>query len=241
MLAGVTNTPVRKAPRRPPGRPRAEESPASLEEIFRVSLKAFATLGYDGVSLRMLNRELGGSHNLLNGRFGSKEALWYATVDWAFAPLAQRVATAFDPTLTDPLEQVRIFIRVFLLYSADHPELLGLMNIEGQQDTERLAYIFNTYIEPAMEPMRRLLDHLVAEGRIRPVPLSTFHFILTHGAAGTFTLAPLARLFSQLDNRDAATPQEHAELSADFIVRGLRADLVDPEPASAKGRRRQRN
>jgi hypothetical protein len=37
------------------------------------------------------------------------------------------------------------------------------------------------------------------------------------------------------------TPQEHAELSADFIVRGLRADLVDPEAASAKGRRRQRN
>lgn len=232
---------MRKAPRRPPGRPRAEESPASLEEIFRVSLKAFATLGYDGVSLRMLNRELGGSHNLLNGRFGSKEALWYATVDWAFAPLAQRVATAFDPTLTDPLEQVRIFIRVFLTYSADHPELLGLMNIEGRQDTERLAYVFNSYIEPAMKPLRRLLDHLVAEGRIRPVPLGTFHFILTHGAGGPFTLEPLARLFSQIDPRGAVTPQEHAELSADFIVRGLRTDPVAPEALSSKRRRQQRN
>jgi AcrR family transcriptional regulator len=40
-----------------------------------VALRAFATLGYDGVVLRTLNRELGGSHNLLNGRFGSKEAL----------------------------------------------------------------------------------------------------------------------------------------------------------------------
>jgi TetR/AcrR family transcriptional regulator len=235
------SSPVRKAPRRPPGRPRAEESPASLDEIFRVSLKAFATLGYDGVSLRTLNRELGGSHNLLNGRFGSKEALWYATADWAFAPLAQRVATAFDPTLTDPLEQVRIFIRVFLMYSADHPELVGLMNIEGQQDTERLAYIFNTYIEPAMEPLRRLLDHLVAEGRIHPVPLSTFHFILTHGAGGLFTLEPLARHLSQIDDRGAVTPQEHAELSADFIVRGLRVDSAEPAVASSKSRRRQRN
>jgi TetR/AcrR family transcriptional regulator len=235
------SSPVRKAPRRPPGRPRADESPASLDEIFRVSLKAFATLGYDGVSLRMLNRELGGSHNLLNGRFGSKEALWYATVDWAFAPLAQRVATAFDPTLTDPLEQVRIFIRVFLMYSADHPELVGLMNIEGQQDTERLAYIFNTYIEPAMQPLRRLLDHLVAEGRIQPLPMSTFHFILTHGAGGPFTLEPLARHFSRIDDREAVTPQEHAELSADFIIRGLRADPAEPVVPSSKGRRRQRN
>jgi AcrR family transcriptional regulator len=237
----VTKSQLRKAPRRPPGRPRAEESPASLDEIFRVSLKAFATLGYDGVSLRMLNRELGGSHNLLNGRFGSKEALWYATVDWAFGPLAQQVITAFDPTLTDPLEQVRIFIRVFLTYSAEHPELLGLMNIEGRQDTERLAYIFNNYIEPAMKPLQRLLDHLVSEGRIRPVPLGTFHFILTHGAGGPFTLEPLARLFSQIDPRGSVTPQEHAELSADFIVRGLRADIVETTASAPKGRRRQRS
>jgi AcrR family transcriptional regulator len=195
-----------------------------LDEIFGVSLKAFTTLGYDGVSLRMLNRELGGSHNLLNGRFGSKEALWYATVDWAFAPLAQRVASAFDPTLSDPLEQVRMFIRVFLMYSADHPELLGLMNIEGRQDTERLTYIYDTYIEPAMKPLRRLLDHLAAEGRIRQIPPSTFHFLLTHGAGAPFTLAPLARHFSRIDPLGPRAVRAHAELCADFIVRGLQAD-----------------
>src|SRR6201993_5559380 len=67
--------------RRPKGRPRAEDAPASLDEILGAALRAFATHGYDGVSLRTLNRELGASHNLLHGRFGSKEALWYATVD----------------------------------------------------------------------------------------------------------------------------------------------------------------
>jgi AcrR family transcriptional regulator len=211
-----------------------------LEQIFSVALRAFATLGYDGVSLRALNSELGGSHNLLNGRFGSKETLWYATVDWAFAPLAQRVATAFDPTLTDPLEQVRRFIRVFLLYSADHPELLGLMNVEGRQDTERLAYIYNTYIEPAWEPVQRLLDHLVDEGRIRAMPMSTFHFLLTHGAGGPFTLAPLARHFSGIDRPRPPTPKEHAELSADFFVRGLQVDPAEGDGASPKRRSRQR-
>src|SRR6266478_1216712 len=123
------SSPLRRAQHRPPGRPRADESPASLEQIFNVALKAFATLGYDGVRLRILNRELGGSHNLLNGRFGSKEALWYATVDWAWQPLVMRLATAFDPTLTDPLDQLRITMRPFLLYSAERPELNGLLNI----------------------------------------------------------------------------------------------------------------
>src|SRR6267378_6682179 len=124
--------------RRPSGRPRSEDSPASLDDILGAALKAFATQGYDGVALRTLNRELGVSHNLLNARFGSKEALWYATVDWAFEPLKHRLATAFDPTLTDPLEQLRITMRTFLIYSAERPALNGLMNIEGRLDTERL-------------------------------------------------------------------------------------------------------
>ena len=67
--------------RRRQGRPRNEDAPASLDEILGAALRAFATHGYDGVSLRTLNRELGASHNLLHGRFGSKEALWYAAVD----------------------------------------------------------------------------------------------------------------------------------------------------------------
>jgi AcrR family transcriptional regulator len=90
------------SPRRPNGRPRTEDAPASLDDILGAALRAFATHGYDGVSLRTLNRELGVSHSLLNARFGSKEAPWYAIVDWAFEPLEHRLATAFDPTLTDP-------------------------------------------------------------------------------------------------------------------------------------------
>jgi AcrR family transcriptional regulator len=206
------------------GRPRQEDSPATLDQIFREALNAFATLGYDGVSMRTLNRTLGGSHNLLSGRFGSKEALWYATVDWSFQPLVHRLATAFDPTLTDPLDQLRLMIQNFLLYSAEHPELLGLMNIEGRQDTTRLDYIFAQYIGPAYRPVGRLLDHLVSEGRIRPVSLGTFHFILAHGAGAPFTLAPLARHFgvdvpTGVDERNA-----YAAVVADLIVKAFELD-----------------
>ena len=223
--------------RRPRGRPRTEESPASLEEIFAVALRAFATLGYDGVVLRTLNRELGGSHNLLNGRFGSKEALWYATVDWAFQPLVMRLATAFDPTLTDPLDQLRITVRTFLLYSAERPELLGLMNIEGRQDTERLSYLFNTYIAPALAPVNRLLDHLADCGRTRRVSLRTFHFLLAHGAAAPFTLGPLARHFDDADPLDPAEIEAHADLAADLLIRALENHECPPRNAAAANSR----
>lgn len=211
-----------ESPRRPRGRPRLEDSPATADEIFGAALKAFGTHGYDGVSVRTLNRELGVSHSLINGRFGSKEGLWYATVDWAFKPLATRVATAFDPLLTDPLDQLRAVIRAFLLYSAEHPALLGLMNIEGRQSTERLTYIYKTYIEPAMAPIGRLLEHLAAEGRTHPVSLRTFNFLVAHGAAAPFTLAPLARLFDPSDPLEPKAAADYADEAADLIINALR-------------------
>jgi AcrR family transcriptional regulator len=186
-----------------------------------MALSAFATRGYDGVVLRTLNRELGGSHNLLNGRFGSKEALWYATVDWAFQPLVMRLATAFDPTLTDPLEQLRITMRTFLIYSAERPALNGLMNIEGRLDTERLTYLYDTYIGPSLAPVDRLLKFLADSGRIRPISLRTLHFLLAHGAAAPYTLDALARHFDDVDPLDPKEIEAHADLSADLLIRAL--------------------
>jgi AcrR family transcriptional regulator len=211
--------------RRPRGRPPATQSPAPRDEILGAALRAFATHGYEGVSVRTLNRELGVSHSLINERFGSKQDLWYATVDWAFEPLVTKLATtAFDPTLTDPLDQLRIYIRTFLLHSAEHPELLGLMNIEARQDTDRLTHIYNTYIQPALAPIERLLHHLADCGRTRPISLRTFHFLITHGGAAPFTLVPLARHFDPSDPLDPEAVAQHAELVADLITRSLEHD-----------------
>jgi AcrR family transcriptional regulator len=218
--------------RRRPGRPPAEKSPAPREEILAAALRAFATHGYEGVSVRTLNRELGVSHSLINGRFGSKEGLWYATVDWAFQPLVAKLAGAFDPTVSDPLEQLRIVIRTFLTHSAEHPELLALMNIEARQDSERLAYIYETYVEPVLAPIGRLLDHLADEGRTRPISLRTVHFLIAHGGAAPFSLAPLARHFDPRDPLDPDAVAEHAEFVANLVVRAI--ELDDTERAERR-------
>src|SRR6266576_7253989 len=96
------------------GRPKAQDAPATLEQILDAAFRAFATYGYDGVAVRTLNRELGVSHNLIHQRFGSKRALWCAAVDRAFGHQVTQLATAFDPTLADPLDQLNYAIRRFV-------------------------------------------------------------------------------------------------------------------------------
>jgi TetR/AcrR family transcriptional regulator len=206
---------------RPRGRPKAADA-VSLDAILTVALKQFATLGYDGASLRTINRELGASHNLLYQRFGTKEELWRAAVDYGFGGLVSQMQGIFDPTVTEPLEQLRLAIRQFLIYSASHPELLALMNAEGRQDTDRLRYICSTYIEPSQVQIVRLLEHLANEGIIRRIPHATFFFLVTHGGAAPFTLVPLAESLGYATPEDAADVDQHANLVSAVLVEGLR-------------------
>jgi TetR/AcrR family transcriptional regulator len=207
---------------RPAGRPRAEQSPVALEDILDSAFKAFARFGYEGVSVRMLNRELGVSHNLIHQRFGSKEDLWRACVDHAMGRLLTQLPTAFDPTLSDPLAQLNHTIRRFLEFSAEHPELLALMNIEAGLETERLDYIYDNYVAPTLAQVERLLDYLADEGRIRPISIRTLNFLVAHGAAAPFTLAPLAMRFGGPHPLDPDEVKRHAALAADILTEGLK-------------------
>src|SRR3981081_1434204 len=147
------------------GRPKAQDAPVTVEEILDAAFHAFATYGYDGVAVRTLNRELGVSHNLIHQRFGSKQGLWYAAVDRAFGQQVIELATAFDPTRAAPLDQLNHAIRRFVHYSAERPELLGLMNIEARVDSERLDYIYDNYVAPALAPLGRPPHPLHEQGR----------------------------------------------------------------------------
>jgi AcrR family transcriptional regulator len=222
-LRPVANEPRqgRRQPRRAPGRPRAE---ASVDEqaFLEAALRAFAVHGYAGVSVRTLNRELGVSHSWVHQRYGSKQALWHAAVDHGFGH--QAAAIVFDPTITDPLQQLERGIRQFLRYAAEHPELGLIMNAEGAQDTERLDYIYERYIEPVLEPFDRLLRHLIAAGRVRPVSKRTWVLLVAHGAAAPFGLVPLARRLDRSDPTSRKEVSEHIEAVTRIIVDGLRAD-----------------
>src|SRR6266849_5283511 len=107
---GAVSSPTSSSRTSRRGRPKAEDSPASSDELLLAALRAFATRGYDGTSIRELNQQLGVSHNLLYRRFGSKEQLWRATVDRWIGEVVAELATAIPDDETDPLETLRRLI-----------------------------------------------------------------------------------------------------------------------------------
>jgi AcrR family transcriptional regulator len=200
------------------GRPRIRDD----DEILRAALHAFAEHGYDGMSLRTLNAEMGLSRGTINQRFGSKEQLWYAAVDHEFRCLINDLndELAQRPVPDDDLSRVREGIRAFLVASVRRPELVRLMNQEGLHSTNRLDYIMTSFTLPTLRPVWQGLNRLADGGVVRRVPARTLLFLIAHGAAAPFTLGPLADRFNAVDG--PLDPVEHIELVTDIIVSGLR-------------------
>jgi AcrR family transcriptional regulator len=168
-----------------------------------------------------LTRDLGVSHNLLNQKYGSKIALWYAAVDRGFGPFVSAL-TADDGSAADPLERLRSFVRAFALYSARHPNLQRLINAEASIPSERLDYICDRFIVPVQKHFMPMYRALVDSGTLRPVSLPTLFFAITSGSAAMFSNDALA---TRLFGAKALRPSDHASHADDFadlIIGGLR-------------------
>src|SRR5246500_694935 len=170
------------------GRPRIRDD----DEILRAALHAFAEHGYDGMSLRTLNSEMGLSRGTINQRFRSKEQLWYAAVDHEFRHLIEDLNAELQQRAVpdDDLSRVREGIRAFLIASARRPELVRLMNQEGLHSTSRLDYIMTSFTLPTLTPAWQALKRLADAGMVRRVPARTLLFLIAHGAAAPFTPGP---------------------------------------------------
>jgi TetR/AcrR family transcriptional regulator len=199
------------------------EAPASLTEIFSTALRVFSENGFEGTSVAALNRELGVSHNLIHQRFGSKEGLWYATVDWAFGQISDHLSADDGSTDSDPLEATRVTVRRFLKLHATHPEILRLVTVEGATASARLTYLFEAHVGPTVARVTAPLKILVDRGVLSSTDIRTVHFLVAHGGTAPFSLVPFAKMLDPVDPRAPDAVHQHAEFIADMVVAGLRA------------------
>jgi TetR/AcrR family transcriptional regulator len=215
----MSETPARAV--RPRGRPRKDDQLAPVDEVMAAAIEAFSVHGYNGVSLRTVNDELGVSRNLLYQRFGSKAKLWFAAVDWAFRPLVEHLE-ATDDESADPMVRLRVLIRSFIEYSASRPYLARLVIVEGSAATDRLEYLYRTYINPIRLRFLPVFTVLRDQGRIKNIPPEVFYFLLTSGGSAPYGQIGLVSLMSpNMVSSDEKATQLYAENVAEVLINGL--------------------
>ncbi len=100
-------------------------------------------------------------------------------------------------------------------------DISGRVNLEGQEDTDRLDYIWTAHVEPLFGPVYDQIREMGREENLQPVSARAMFFIVTHGAAAPYTLDALSRRFDTIDGPLAA--EVHAELLTEMIMTSLPA------------------
>ena len=208
------------------GRPATgDEAALSTDALLDAALAAFAERGYEAMSVRELARDLGVSHNLIPQRVGSKERLWFAAVDRAFAELGADLAEAgADDGDLDDVGLLRARVVRFVEANARRPALLRIIAQEAAADGPRLDHLFTHYIDPVRQFGADLLARLSADGRVRTDSVALVYFLMTHGAGGPISLPGLAARFGEaVDPDDPEAVHRHALAATAVIFDGLLA------------------
>jgi AcrR family transcriptional regulator len=196
------------------------QSPAHAGDILQATLRAFAEHGYEKMSLRALNTEMGLSRGTINQRFSSKEQLWYAAVDHGFRRLIADINGELEQLAPhNDMSLLCNAFRAFLVASWRQPEMMRLMNQEGLHSTARLDHIVSEFVLPTLSTSMTAMDRLADAGRMRRVPARVLLFLLAHGAAAPFTLRALSERFDCVDG--PLNPERHIELATHVIMTAL--------------------
>ncbi len=210
-------TPTRKR-----GRPRNDEAATpSIDCLLTASADIFARDGYDGVSLRKLQSELKVSYTFFHHYFDSKEALWKAVVDKLAGRTTSKVLEALNHIDDDhsALDALKSAIGVYIRSAFEYPAIYHIYQQESQRQGPRLDYIYQCYFEAPWAYIRELVDKVILDGKLKPLPIETLFFFV-QSATAPVVQYPFYQKLTGSPALSAEQIENHIQQSIDLLFNG---------------------
>jgi AcrR family transcriptional regulator len=111
------------------------------ERLIQAAVKAFSATGFEGVSVREVERQAGVNRGLVGYHFGSKDQLWKSCIDWLMAGCHAEMQRYTDllPVVSGP-ERRKVLLSAFIEYVSRRPEFFRMVVIEGAEPSERTRW-----------------------------------------------------------------------------------------------------
>lgn len=209
------------APKRSRGRP-AANAPDVLDEptLLGAAFALFAERGYEATTVRDLSRSLGISHNLLNVRFGRKDDLWKAAVDWRFSAASRPVADVFESDATAE-QKLRDLIARFCDWALINADIVAISQQEAHFESWRVDFIFNHFTGPFQARLDQLLEQVRRERPMAEISSGALLSFLVHGIGMYFAAAPMRRRLDRGSSGDTSDDKCRARQFARLMIDGL--------------------
>src|SRR5712691_3588882 len=196
-------------------RKRAEQQ-RSLEtraSILNAAIAEFAERGFEGASIRAIADRLGLQHPLITYHYRTKDILWRAAAEHAFAQIkAGWDISAPENSDLPPLARLREEYATLFRYTVAFPEFHRFMRQEALTNNPRLRWVAETVLAPLLG---RLIPQIVAaqkQGLLPAVDPILFHYMMVSLTATLSGLGPEMQVMSGLSAENAKVVEAYWSL-----------------------------
>jgi TetR/AcrR family transcriptional regulator len=189
------------ARRRGHPRKRAEQQRAleTRASILNAAIAEFAERGFEGASIRAIADRLGLQHPLITYHYRTKDILWQAAAEHAFA----QIRAGWDISVPEgsdlsPLARLREEYTILFRYTVAFPEFHRFMRQEALTNNPRLKWVAETVLAPLLG---RLIPQIVVaqkQGLLPSVDPILFHYMMVSLTATLSGFGPEMQVTSGL-------------------------------------------
>lgn len=147
---------------------RSRDAVRTRAEILDVATREFATKGYAGARVDEIAASTSTTKRMLYYYFGSKELLYVAVLERAYAVI-RSLEQELDVDHLDPEDAIRQLAGLTFDHHESHPDFIRLVSIENIHHAEYLARseVLPGLASTALEVLTRILARGVADGVFR--------------------------------------------------------------------------
>lgn len=189
---------------------------STRDRLIQEGLRAFSSAGYDGASLRDIERAAGLTRGLVAHHFGTKDVLWRECVNWLMGEFHDEMdRQRLNLADVSSHERAKVLMKVYVRFVARHPEYTRMLILAGTEDSERVRWMVDTWIKPNLSFFNRLSNQTETSPDSTNEALSNYAFV---GAASMLFLLPVeAQMVWGLDTTDPALVERYADLLVDWV------------------------
>ena len=189
------------------GRPRkrAEQQRAieTRSAILDAAIAEFAERGFEGASIRAIADRLGLQHPLITYHYRSKDILWRAAAEHAFAQIrAEWDILAQQESDLSPVARLRQEYTTLFRYTVAFPEFHRFMRQETLTNNPRLKWVAETVLAPLLERLLPQITEAQKQKLLPAVDPILFHYMMVSLTATLSEFGPEMQVTSGLRPAD---------------------------------------
>ncbi|MCO6436727.1 MAG: TetR/AcrR family transcriptional regulator [Phycisphaerae bacterium] len=193
-------------------------------QILDTAAKIFAQRGYAGTDIQVVADAVGVGKGTIYRYFPSKEKLFLAAADRGMRCIRESVDAAIAP-VEDPLARIAAAISAYLQFFDERPEFAELVIQERAVFKGRRKPTYFEHREANLARWRQLYVDLIADGRVRDLPVEAITSAISNLAYGT--------MFTNFFAGRVKPPAEQANEIVDIVLNGLLSDKERRRRATA--------